>query len=88
MLLEGERNPNVESEFRRLRRNGAFAVLGGIALALTLTALLTIAGGDARGEPHPKQILYPVFAMFFLVASVETITEKRGVSIARNAIVV
>jgi hypothetical protein len=68
MSLDGVETPDVASEFRRLRLRGAVAALGGILLAAAIAAVLALAADG--GEPNPKRILYPAFAMFFLVAAV------------------
>src|SRR5262245_10371494 len=70
MSLDGVETPDVVSEFRRVRLGGAVAVLGGILLAAAIAAVLALAADG--GEPDPKRILYPAFAMFFLVAAVLT----------------
>ena len=69
-------NEEVQAQFRVLSVGTVIAFVAGL---LAASAIARVLSGGTGGEPDPKLILYPPFAMFLLVALVLTLMGWRRI---------
>lgn len=72
MGLDTGQKQRIEAQYVLMLQSVGIAVTGGFLAAFGLASALSAGSGSVLSAAPPTLVLYPVFAMFFLVATVLT----------------